>query len=596
MPDATGVSPHETGVPGPWGTRPLPRSALPPVGDPDLRGPLRFVWWLITEQPWRVLRGAFYGTLWMVGLVFPPYLLARAIDDGLRAGNFRALLLWAGITAAVAVVTAIVSILRHRTMFLVRTDAAHRTMRAITRHSTVLGASLSRRVSSGELSTVQAGDVLRIAHILTMTGPGVGAVIAYAGVSVLLFTISPLIAVIVVLGVPVLAVVIGPLMGRLHGRQTVYREHQGQTTALAADIVSGLRVLCGIGGKAHFARRYEERSGELLRQGHRVSETTSWFHAVSACLPVIFLGAVTWVAARLAVTGQITVGETVAVYAYVAILILPVFFLIEGASAMVEGMVSVRRALDLLTLRPPTTGSGADRPGPAEGSELVEPDSGVTVPPGLTTALVSADSRHTAAVVDRLGRYTASGTSWGGLPLRDLALDEVRHRIMVSDNDAYLFAGTLREVLDPHGTRGDTEIHSALHVAGADDVVTSLPDGLDSAVEAQGRNLSGGQRQRVRLARALLADPEVLLLVEPTSAVDAHTESTIAERLHRARAGRTTVVAGTSPLLLDRADRVVLLVSGEVAAVGTHGELLAERPDYRSLVFRGDPGEETPHE
>lgn len=579
--------PEPTGVPGPWGTRPLPRSALPPVGTPDLRGRFRFMWWLIACQPWRVLRGSLYSTLWMIGLVFPPYLLSRAIDDGLRAENPRALVLWAGITAVVAVVTAAVSILRHRTMSVIRMDAAHRTMRAITRHSTVLGSSLSRRVSSGELSTVQAADVLRIAHILTMTGPGVGAVIGYAGVSVLLFTISPLLAAVVVLGVPVLAVVIGPLMGRLHGRQTVYREHQGRTTALAADIVSGLRVLCGIGGKAHFARRYEERSRELLHQGYRVSETTSWFHAVSACLPVIFLGAVTWVAARLAVTGQITVGETVAVYAYVAILILPVFFLIEGASAVVEGLVSVRRALDLLTLQPSPTGSGKDRPGPREGSELVEPGSGVSVPPGRTTALVSADTRHSADVVDRLGRYTASDALWGGVPLRDLALDEVRHRILVSDNDAYLFAGSLREVLDPHGTRGDTEIHSSLHVAGADDVVTSMPDGLDSAIEPQGRNLSGGQRQRVRLARALLADPEVLLLVEPTSAVDAHTESTIAERLHEARTGRTTVVAGTSPLLLDRADRVVLLVAGEVAAVGTHGELLTGRPDYRALVFRG---------
>ncbi|MGW5876769.1 ABC transporter ATP-binding protein [Nocardiopsis terrae] len=584
--------PDPAGVPGPWGTRPLPRTALPPTGTPDLHGPLRYVWWLISAQSWRVLRGSLYGTLWMVGLMVPPYLLSRAIDDGLRAGNTRALFLWAGVTAAAAVATAAVSILRHRTLSLVRMDAAHRTMRVVTRHATVLGASLSRRVTSGELSTVQASDVLLIAHILTLTGPGAGAVIAYAGVSVLLFTVSPLLAAIVVLGLPVLAVVIGPLMGRLHGRQSVYREHQGRTTALAGDIVSGLRVLFGIGGKAHFARRYGERSGELLRQGYRVSETTSWFQAVSSCLPVVFLGAVTWVAARMAVTGQITVGETVAVYAYVAVLILPVFFLVEGVSTLVQGLVCVRRVLDLLTLEPPLTGSGRDRPGPAEGSELVEPCSGVTVPPGRTTALVCADAHGTAAVVDRLGRYTDSDTRWGGVPLRDMALDEVRRRILVSDNESYLFAGSLREVLDPHGTHTDAGIRSALHVAGADDVVAAVPDGLDSAVEPQGRNLSGGQRQRVRLARALLADPEVLLLVEPTSAVDAHTEATVADRLHEARAGRTTVVAGTSPLLLDRADRVVLLAAGRVAAVGTHGELLASRPDYRALVFRGALGEQ----
>lgn len=582
------------GVPGPWGTRTLPRSALPPVGTPDLRGPFRFVWWLIASQPWRVLRGSFYGTLWMAGLMVPPYVLSRAIDDGLRAEDTRSLYFWAGVIALVAVLTAAVSILRHRTMSMVRMDAAHRTMRAVTRHSTLLGAALSRRVTSGELSTVQAADVLLISHILTMAGPGVGAVIAYAGVSVLLFTISPLLGAIVVLGVPVLAIVMGPLIGRLHGRQRTYREHQGRTTALAADIVSGLRVLCGIGGKAHFADRYANRSEDLLRQGYRVSETTSWFQAVSSCLPVVFLGAVTWVSARLAATGQITVGEAVAVYAYVAVLILPVFFLIEGVSTLVRGLVSVRRVLRLLTLEPPLTGSGADRPGPAEGSRLTEPASGVTVPAGRTTALVAARAADTTAVVDRLGRYTESDARWGGVPLRDVGLAEVRNRILVSDNEAYLFAGSLREVLDPHGTHTDAELHTALHTAGAADVVTAMPDGLDSAVEPQGRNLSGGQRQRVRLARALLAEPEVLLLVEPTSAVDAHTESTVAERLHEARYGRTTVVVGTSPLLLDRVDRVVFLADGEVAAVGTHGELLASRPDYRALVFRGAEEEGAP--
>ncbi|WP_235006036.1 ABC transporter ATP-binding protein [Nocardiopsis sp. JB363] len=576
-----------TRVPGPWGSLPLPRSALPPTGVPDLRGPGRFVWWLISCQPWRVLRGALYGTLWMGVLMVPPYLLSRAIDDGLRAENPRALFLWVAMLVAVTLLNAALSVLRHRTMSLVRMDAAHRTMRVVTRHSTVLGASLARRVSSGELSTVQAADVLLIAHILTMTGPGVGSVIAYVGVAILLFTMSPPLAAIVVFGVPVLALVVGPLLGRLHGRQRTYREHQGAATALAADIVSGLRVLCGIGGKEHFARRYEERSGALLGQGYRVSETTSWFHAVSACLPVVFLGVVTWVAARLAVLDQITVGETVAVYAYVAVLILPTFFLIEGATGITQGLVSVRRVLRVLHMEPPSAGSGVNRAGPAPGSELDDPASGVTVVPCTTTALVAASPKEAAAVADRLCRYIDSEVIWGGAPLRDVELTEVRERLLLSDNGAYLFAGPLREALDPHGGRTDAELSEALRVAAATDVLDAMPDGLDSWVEPQGRNLSGGQRQRVRLARALLADAEVLVLVEPTSAVDSHTEAAIAERLHEARSGRTTVVVGTSPLLLDRADRVVLLVDGKVAAVGTHGELAQTRGDYRALVLRG---------
>jgi ABC-type multidrug transport system fused ATPase/permease subunit len=166
----------------------------------------------------------------------------------------------------------------------------------------------------------------------------------------------------------------------------------------------------------------------------------------------------------------------------------------------------------------------------------------------------------------------------------------VRSRILVADNDAYLFAGPLRDTVSVH-RHDDQAVTDAIAAAMAEDIVDALPEGVDSHVEAQGRSLSGGQRQRLRLVRALLADPEVLLLVEPTSAVDAHTESVVAERLHTARHGRTTVVVATSPLLLDRADRVAFLDEGRVAATGTHADLLATEPGYRALAYRGSEEE-----
>jgi ABC-type multidrug transport system fused ATPase/permease subunit len=194
-------------------------------------------------------------------------------------------------------------------------------------------------------------------------------------------------------------------------------------------------------------------------------------------------------------------------------------------------------------------------------------------------------------LVDRLGRYTDSTVTWGGAPLADMPLAEVRGRILVADNDAYLFAGTFREAVSAHDRHDDPRVRAAIHVAMAEDIVDALPDGIDSFLEAQGRSVSGGQRQRLRLVRALLADPEVLLLVEPTSAVDAHTESVIAERLTAARHGRTTVLVATSPLLLDRADRVAYLVDGRVVATGRHTDLLATQPGYRTLAFRGSEEE-----
>jgi ABC-type multidrug transport system fused ATPase/permease subunit len=184
-------------------------------------------------------------------------------------------------------------------------------------------------------------------------------------------------------------------------------------------------------------------------------------------------------------------------------------------------------------------------------------------------------------IIERLGRYGETAATWGPYEIAGVAKPAVRERILVADHEADLFAGTLREVVAGRMTAGDEAVGRAIRAAVATDVA-----GLDHHIERDGRNLSGGQRQRVRLARALLADPEMLLAAEPTSAVDAHTEAAIAERLTAARAGRGTVLATTSPVLLDRADVVHYLVDGRVEASGTHCELLEREPGYRELVNR----------
>jgi ABC-type multidrug transport system fused ATPase/permease subunit len=165
---------------------------------------------------------------------------------------------------------------------------------------------------------------------------------------------------------------------------------------------------------------------------------------------------------------------------------------------------------------------------------------------------------------------------------------QVRERILVGDNDPRLFTGPLRRELDPGERHSDADLLATLAVCSAEDVLDALPDGLDSTVEERGRSFSGGQRQRLGLARALLADADILVLVEPTSAVDAHTEARIAARLAAHRAGRTTVLMTASPLLLDHADHVVFLDGGVVVAEGSHHRLLRSCPAYRSTVTRGE--------
>ncbi|MFB8209414.1 ABC transporter transmembrane domain-containing protein [Streptomyces sp. NPDC056010] len=563
-------------------------------GIPDRWGPGRYLWWLIVCQRGRCAAGAALGSAWMVGLTLPPFVISHAVDDGLEPGHTGELAGWCAVLLGVGVVNAWLAIMRHRTITRVRLDAAFRTVQVVVAHATRLGAALPRRVEAGEVVTIGFGDAAVMANTLTITGPGAGAVVAYAVVAAFLFSVSWLLAVVVLLGVPLFVLLVGPLLSRLRGVQMAYREQQGGLAARFGDIVGGLRVLGGFGGKQVYAERYRRDSQALKAQGYRVAAVTSWIGALGVGLPMLFLAVVTWLAARMAVQGVISVGELVAVYGYVAVLVVPVSFFIEGGYDLSRGLVAARRLLRFLALEPdvadPT--AGEDAPGPP--SVLRDPASGVEVAPGKLTALVGARPSQAAAVIDRLGRFTGTAATWGAVRLDAIALEQVRDRILVADSEAELFAGPLREVVEGRRERSEEALARALRTAMADDILLGLRDGLDSPVDAQGRNLSGGQRQRIRLVRALLADPEVLLAIEPTSALDAHTEAAVAARLRAVREGRTTVVASTSPLLLDHADAVYFLVDGEVAAAGSHQELLRDLPGYRRLVSRGAEGETDP--
>ena len=207
--------------------------------------------------------------------------------------------------------------------------------------------------------------------------------------------------------------------------------------------------------------------------------------------------------------------------------------------------------------------------------------------------------------------HDATRVRLGGVPLADLGLAQVRRRVVVAEPTAHLFTGSLRGELDvrlrdgaaasdgrawPSPAKLDAIKLDALHTADAHDVLDAVPDGLDGHVTEKGRSLSGGQRQRLALARALLTEAEVLVLVEPTSAVDAHTEARIARRLAEARAGRTTVLVTASPLVLDRVDHVVLLGGGRVLAAGVAPRAAGGGPRRRrATTATWSPGPPPPH-
>ena len=558
-------------------------------GVPDLRSGRRFLLWVAREQAGTLAIATVFGVTWMGAQAVLPFALGRALDEGIAGEDRGKLWLWAGVLLAIGLVQAAAGLMRHRYAVANFLIAGARIQQLIARQVVHLGAELPAAVSIGDVATATGTDMQRICRLLDMFARFVGAIVAFLTVGVLLLVASPVLGAVVIVGVPVLVITIGPLVRPLERRERAQREMLGQASAMAADTVSGLRVLRGFGGEDAFVRRFRRASGEVREAAIKTAALQSVLDALQVLLPGAFVVAVTWLGARFALEGKITPGELVAFYAYSAFLVIPLKTFTEAARKWAAATVSASRVVALLRHGRSITEPTAPAPFPRSGSLLTDVASGLVVRPARFTAVACTDPVQGSALADRLGRYTDDGdVRLGDVPLQRLGLREVRRRVLVSDKDPVLISGPLREALDPPRLGRRLDLDTVLDAASADDAIDGLEGGLDGVLTERGRSLSGGQRQRLALVRALLADPEILILDEPTSAVDAHTEVHIAERLRGLRGGRATVVFTTSPLLLDRADTVVLVDGDRVRAEGTHRDLMTESPIYRDLVTRGE--------
>ncbi|MEV3935646.1 ABC transporter ATP-binding protein [Glycomyces sp. NPDC049804] len=539
--------------------------------------PWRYLWYVARAQTGLVALGfvllSVSGSAW----ILLPWTISKIIDEVLLAGSAEPLARWSVALAVVAIASSWVFVAGYRSLFMAESHARVRTVRNLTDHLNRAGTGVRGAVSPGEMVNLSTEDAHKTGSFIFQLGFGWMGLVMTAVGAVLLWRASPALGWTTLIGVLLIGFVVGPVLSRLQHHQIAYRSSVAKLTGQASDVVGGLRVLRGVGGEAQFSHRYRSASAELREAGYGVATADSWVQGLRASLPLALIAAVTWVGARLALNGAITIGELSAAFGMTALVAQHSGAMIGMAQSVIAAQVASRRLTAFFNTRSDIADDGTAT---GAAGALRDPESGLAIEPGRLTVVVSAEAKPAEAAMERLARYSESSAEWGGVKLADLALDEVRERILLLRDD-YLFAQTLGATLRVDEARA----LAAIETAGAGDVHSSLGSTMDGEIHNAGRNLSGGQRQRLRLARALAADAEILLAVEPTSAVDAHTESLIAERVAAARAGRTTAVVTASPLWLARADQVAWMVDGKVRATGSHAELSLQ-DEYRSLTSR----------
>jgi ABC-type multidrug transport system fused ATPase/permease subunit len=600
-----------------------------PSPDPDTRTPAAFLRWVLGQQKALIALSSLCYALWFLPMTLGPWIFGRAVDDGIVGGSAAALLGWAALLLGVVVIGAVFGIVSHTLVVRTWLVGLYGALEMVTRKVVQMGHVLPRRSPTGEVLSVASSDSDEFGALTEILARTTGQLVSYLTVAFIVLTMSWQLGLLTLVAAPVLVGAALPLLRPLHRRQQLERSRTSDLTSLATDIVAGLRILRGIGGEQTFGANYDRQSQSAKQAGVAAGIWQAVVEAVGVLLSGIFLVALVWLGTRQVESGTLTVGQLITFLGYGLFMVGPIRTFFEFAQKGVRSLVSARKAIAIFEQRPPWRDPA--EPVALDGTAaLHDAASGLTVQPGILTVVVSAVPEQSSALADRLGRYLPAdtepvpldgddgargraarraraekarerariaaldeeraGRDWGvtlgGVDLARADLGDVRRQVLVSDTGSQLFAGTLQDAVDPHGRLTREQAEHALRVANAEDVYDALPEGWQGQLDERGRGLSGGQRQRVVLARAMAADAPVLVLVEPTSAVDAHTEARIAARVAEARRGRTTVVTTVSPLWLHHADRVALLHDGTVVAEGRHADLLADDEAYRRVVIR----------
>ncbi|MBA2946310.1 ABC transporter ATP-binding protein [Streptomyces himalayensis] len=449
-------------------------------------------------------------------------------------------------------------------------------------------------LKSGEVLTIATEDADQTADIIEVVPLMVSSLVAVLVAAVALGLADVRLGLLVIVGTVAILSILSVLSKRTGSSTREQQARVARAGAKVADLITGLRPLHGFGGNHAAFLSYRKVSTEAKHQAITVARVNGAYAGTALALNAILAAAVTLTAGWLAFDGQITIGQLVMAVGLAQFIIEPLKLFADMPKYVMIARASAER-MALVLAAPPVTTPGPERP--AAGGDLEIDcvrygplrDLKFQVPAGEFVAIAVYQPRAAAELASILAVNVPPDAYEGvvrvsGQEIADLSIEAVREHMLVNPYDGEIFAGTLRTNIDPSGT--SRMVPEAVEASMLTDVVALHREGLDYGVRDRGANLSGGQRQRLSLARALAADTDVLVLHDPTTAVDAVTEQLIARNIAKLRRGRTTIAITSSPALLDAADRVLVLDDGVITAEDTHRNLLATDEHYCLAVAR----------
>ena len=576
--------------------------------EPRIRAKRR--WGLLTatlsEQRRNLIIGTVIGLAWMAGKVAVPRLVGLGIDRGIEGDDN--VWMWAGFIACAGVIVGFFTAFRRFYAFREARWTETKLRERLFGHIMSLHVGYHDRAQTGQLMSRSSSDLQQIQQFVVMIPITASNLAMILVVTVILVITNPFLALVALAPLPFVNWAGRRFSHSIHPAVQAVQAEQAELATVVEESIGGIRVVKGFGAEQVQADKLSKEADDIRRVSIEAARIRAKFLPAIELLPQIGLIAVLGVGGIQVIEGDLTLGQLVQFNFYVALLVAPLRMLgmaiawgqraaaaIERVNEVLDTVPIVSDAVDP-TVLPTGTGLGAVSFGNLDfgyAPELpVLTGFELELEAGQSIALVGGTGSGKSTVARLLIRFydvDAGSIQIDGVDIRDLTLHELRQAVGIVFEDTLLFHDSVSaNIAFAHPDTDQATVESAARLAGAHDFIMGLPEAYDTRLGERGYSLSGGQRQRIAIARAILADPRVLVLDDATSAVDPSKEHEIRSAMSTVMDGRTTIVIAHRPGTIALADQVALLDGGRVAAIGTHDELLATDQRYRDVLAAMD--------